>query len=109
MANQYENLFTHNPNHSTKPVVIKNSKCKHCNDMAVCTTYVFFSFFWVGEITAQSEKCFNESHHLAWDDVSVDDHWDPSIMKVILRRSKTDQLGKGINFFVGKVAGLTPV
>ena len=76
---------------------------------AVCTTYVFFSFFWGGEITVQSEKSFSGSHHLAWDDVSIHDHWDPSIIKVILKRSKTDQLEKGIKFFVGKVAGPTPV
>ena len=43
---------------------------------AVCTTYVFFSFFWGGEITVQSEKSFSGSHHLAWDDVSIHDHWE---------------------------------
>ena len=42
------------------------------------------------------------SQHLAWGDVSVDSVTHPSVVKVHLKFSKCDQLGKGIDVFLGR-------
>ena len=65
----------------------------------------FFGFFQAGEITVLNEKSFELSWHLSWGDVSINDHRDPSVLKVTLKRSKTVQLGKGTNVYIGKVTG----
>ena len=76
---------------------------------AACTT-CFFGFFRAGEITLPNEKAFNTAHHLAWSDVTINDHKNPTILKVYLKKSKTDQLGKGVEVYMGKVTGpLCPI
>ena len=62
----------------------------------------FFGFFRVGEITAPSKDAFKSSQHLAWGDVSVDSVTHPSVVKVHLKFSKCDQLGKGVDVFLGR-------
>ena len=39
---------------------------------------------------------------MAWGDVAIDDGSSPRLLKVHLKRSKTDQLGKGIDIYIGK-------
>ena len=56
---------------------------------AVC----FFGFFSTGEITASSASAFDPSLHLAWGDVSISG--DNQALRVFLKRSKTDQYGRG--------------
>ena len=105
-ANQSKTSSTHYTSHSTATtqlLVIKSRNPDTIMIWAACTT-CFFSFFRVGEITVQSEKSFNTSHHLLWSDISSDDHREPCILKVILKRSKTNQLGKGTDIFIEKVA-----
>ena len=58
----------------------------------------FFGFFRSGEITVPSLNSFDPSSHLAWGDVSLDNVLDPTMLKVHLRKSKTDQLKKGSMF-----------
>ena len=65
-----------------------------------CTT-CFFGFFRAGEIMLPNEKLFNVAHHLAWGDVTINDHKNPTILKVYLKKSKTDQLGKGVEVYMG--------
>ena len=48
---------------------------------------------------------FNPSIHLAWGDVAVDSTQAPTLLKVRLKRSKTDQLNQGVDIFMGKTAG----
>ena len=70
----------------------------------------FFGFFHSGEITVPSLKSFDPSIHLAWGDVSLDNVLDPTMLKVHLRKSKTDQLKKGANIYIGKInSSLCPV
>ena len=57
----------------------------------------FFGFFRAGEITTS-----NISKHLAWGDVAIDDGSSPRLLEVHLKQSKTDQLGKGIDIYIGK-------
>ena len=62
----------------------------------------FFGFLRSGEITAPSQSSYNPETHLSWGDVAVDDHNVPTMIRMTLKRSKTDQLGKGAEVFVGK-------
>ena len=62
----------------------------------------FFSFFRTGEITVPSMKAFDPRAHLSWGDVAIDSPKDPTMLKIKLKRSKTDQLGRGVDVYVGK-------
>ena len=62
---------------------------------AVC----FFGFFRAGEITAPSASAFDPRVHLAWGDVSISG--DNQVLRVFLKRSKTDQYGRGTEVFIG--------
>ena len=62
----------------------------------------FFGFFRSGEITVRSQKTFDPRIHLSWGDVTIDNTRDPSMLRVKLKQSKTDQLGKGVDVYVGK-------
>jgi len=58
-------------------------------------------FFRAGEITIPSLTSFDASRHLAWGDVAVDSIDNLQSLKIHLKISKTDQLGKGVNVYVG--------
>lgn len=71
---------------------------------ACCLGY--FGFLRAGEFTATSGV--PPSIRLA--DVSVDSNTAPSVLKVHLRKAKTDPFGKGVDLFLGKTgAPLCPV
>ena len=73
------------------------------NDMLwAAATLCFHGFFRAGEITIPTMTGFDTTVHLAWGDVEVDDGTKPSLVKVHLKRSKTDQFGKGVDVFVGR-------
>jgi len=59
-------------------------------------------FFRSGEITVPTENGFEHSRHLAWGDRAIDSTEDPQSLKVHLRRSKSDQLGNGVDVYIGK-------
>ena len=61
----------------------------------------FFGFFRSGEITVASEAAFDPRFHLTWGDVHINDVDAPTVVKVRLKRSKTDQMGKGVDVFIG--------
>ena len=63
----------------------------------------FFGFFRAGEITVPSAAAFDAAVHLAWGDVSTDSVTPPSKIRFLLKRSKTDQFGGGVEVFVGAV------
>ncbi len=70
----------------------------------------FFGFFRSGEITLPSAEAYSQSQHLAWGDIAIDDRANPRILKVHLKRSKTDQAGQGVDVFIGRTGGpLCPV
>ena len=74
------------------------------------TTICFFGFFRSGEITVPSTSSFNPSIHLAWGDVSVDNPHSPTTLKLRLKKSKTNQLGNGVDVYVGRTdSPLCPV
>ena len=62
----------------------------------------FFGFFRSGEITVPSLTSFDSSRHLAWGDVAVDSLDNPQMLKIHLKTSKTDQLRRGADVYVGR-------
>ena len=70
----------------------------------------FFGFFRAGEITLPSLNAFDSGKHLSWGDIAVDSLEAPTMLKIRLKKSKTDQLGNGADVFVGKTGcALCPV
>ena len=55
----------------------------------------FFGFFRSGEICAPPSGSFNDRDHLTFADVLVDNPTNPHQLHILLKRSKTDQAGKG--------------
>ena len=58
-----------------------------------CTTFLTFSRS--GEMTVPAGKTFNPKVHLSFEDVSVDRRVQPRVVSIRLKRSKTDQEGRG--------------
>ena len=58
----------------------------------------FFGFFWLGELTARLEAANEVS--LLFSDVSVDSWASPRTVTIQLRKSKTDQAGKGVYIYI---------
>ena len=61
----------------------------------------FFGFFRSGELTVPSATEFDPRVHLSWGDVAVDDADPPTCVRVHLKRSKCDQMGKGVDVYIG--------
>ena len=68
---------------------------------AVCCT-AFFGFFRLGELLLSTAATFKPEQHLAWGDVAVDNPQKPSMIRIYLKQSKTDQTGQGAHIIVGK-------
>ena len=67
---------------------------------AICTV-AFFGFFRLGEIIPSGSHS-DPMQHLARGDIAVDDRENPSLLQVHLKISKTDQLRKGTDIYIGK-------
>ena len=68
--------------------------------------YVFLWFSRSGEITIPSCTAYDATSHLSWGDVAIDNTLSPKLLQVILKRSKTDQTGKGVKVFIVRTNGL---
>ena len=68
---------------------------------AACCT-AFFGFFRMGELTSPTVTNQGPVDCVSVGDVAVDDHNNPSLVRIHLRRSKTDQLGKGVDIYLGR-------
>ena len=70
----------------------------------------FFAFLRAGEFTIQAGERFDPSTHLTPRDIEVDDLANPSMLKIRIKMSKTDQWREGVDLFVGKTENeLCPV
>ena len=58
----------------------------------------FYGFFRAGEITTPTRSSFDPASHLAWGDVAISS--DGRTVRVVLKRSKTDQFGRGVEVFL---------
>ena len=59
----------------------------------------FFGFFRAGEITVQLVSAYDPASNLSWGDVAITG--DQQVVRIFLRRSKTDQYGRGTEVFLG--------
>ena len=73
--------------------------------LRAAATTCFFGFFRAGEITIPTQSSFDHRCHLAWGDVAADDKQPPAIIRIHLKRSKCDQLGKGVDVYLGRSGG----
>ena len=74
------------------------------------STLCFFGFLRSGEITLTSTTNYNPTAHLSYDDNSVDNATNPSIIQVCLKTSKTDPFRHGVSIYIGKTGNhLCPV
>ena len=69
---------------------------------AACCTG-FFGFMRAGEFTCQSLQAFTPQM-LGPQDISVDSHQNPSTITILLRHSKTDPFGNGVNIYLGRTS-----
>ena len=70
----------------------------------------FFGFLRVGEFTVRTAADFDPSSSLMLEDVAVDKHDDPSMVRIRLKQSKTDPFRHGVDVFLGCTrADLCPV
>ena len=70
----------------------------------------FFGFCRSGEITLPQDGGYDPGIHLSYRDVAVDNPGQPRIISLLLRRSKTDQVGKGVKVILGRTShDLCPV
>lgn len=67
---------------------------------ACCLCY--FGFLRSGEVTVPSEAAYDSGVHLNMADVSVDSIENPSVVKVRIKASKTDQFRRGVDIYVGR-------
>ena len=62
----------------------------------------FFGFFRLGELLLESANRFNPRTDLSWGDVAVDDRAKPTMVRVHLKQSKCNQVGKGVDVILGR-------
>ena len=62
-------------------------------------TLCFFGFFRAGQLTVPGTGTFDPANHLAWGDVAMSTD-QPPVIRVFLKRSKTDQYGLGVTVYV---------
>ncbi len=62
----------------------------------------FSGFFRSGEITVPAIRAYDPAYHLSWGDVAVNNPLEPSALQIRLKRSKCDQLGEGVDIFLGR-------
>ena len=77
--------------------------------LRAAATMCFFGFFRSGEITVPSHAAFDErrlwrTHPSRVGDVTVDEASPPPTVQVHLKHSKCDQLGRGVNVFLGRTS-----
>ena len=68
---------------------------------AACCT-AFFGFFRMRELTSPTVTSHGPVDCVSVRDVAVDDHSNPSLVRIHLRKSKTDQMGRGVDIYLGR-------
>lgn len=67
---------------------------------AACTG--FFGFLRAGEFTVPSADAYDPASHLSLNDVALDSHTNPSMVRLVIKQSKTDPFHQGMEIFVGQ-------
>ena len=69
-------------------------------------TMCFFGFLRAGEVVVPSDRGFEASTHLSYQDVRVDSQAAPRYLEVRIKASKTDPFRKGVSVFLGRTDGV---
>ena len=56
----------------------------------------------MGELTSPTVTSHGPVDCVSVGDVAVDDHSNPSLVRIHLRKSKTDQVGRGVDIYLGR-------
>lgn len=76
---------------------------------AACCT-CFYGFLCSGEVTISSSEEHDRDCHLSVEDVALDSHSEPSVVRVHIETSKTDLFRQGVFIYFGKTGNnLCPV
>ena len=76
---------------------------------AACLT-TFFSICGSGKITVKRENLYDPSCYLSYSDLAVDMPSNPSILSMLIKKSKTDQGRKGTKVYLGRTGdSLCPI
>lgn len=67
---------------------------------AACTG--FFGFLRAGEFLCPSPQEYDPTVHLSLADVALDNHSNPSIVRIQIKQSKTDPFRAGVDVFLGR-------
>lgn len=68
----------------------------------VASVICSFGFLRSEELTIPSWTTYRASHHLSQGDIAINNPLAPEMLRVRIKRSKTDQLGKGTDVFIRK-------
>ena len=75
----------------------------HDNAMLwAAATLTFFSFCQSGEVCVPTESSYDPPFHLSFEDVMCNNPSNPSVLSILIKRSKTDQLARGVKVYIGK-------
>ena len=61
----------------------------------------FFGFLRVSEFTIPANDQYDESCHLSFNSISVDNRSNPQQLRISIKQSKTDPFRKGVDIFLG--------
>ena len=65
---------------------------------AACTG--FFGFLRAGEFTVPSQQAYDPDVHLSLADLAIDSHEHPSVIRLLIKQSKTDPFRQGVEIFL---------
>ena len=65
------------------------------------SSLTFFAFCRSGEVTVPSEKDYDPSTHLSYEDIAVDNKMNPSMLFMRLKKTKTDPFREGVKITIG--------
>lgn len=77
------------------------TKFDHIMLWAACCV-CFFAFLRSGEVTVPSDASYDSSVHLNIADIAVDNTANPSMVKIEIKASKTNQFRRGVDIFLGR-------
>ena len=60
----------------------------------------FFGFLRMGEFTVPSTGAYDKETHLNLDDLAIDSHSNPSLIRVRIKQSKTNPFCKGTDIYI---------
>jgi len=78
--------------------VLSQYPSSYDNVMACCLA--FFGFLRVSEFTVPTQQVYEESTHLSLRDISVDNRFNPHLIKLHIKQSKTDPFRQGIDIYL---------